>query len=118
MNQETKIIKRALRLIDVEDWQHDDTGTLNLYVPDSNGRIVHAWMTLRPAYCDRGHVQLNIDGIISIDGADCFPRYFFSFEEADKHARTFLKWRLWKHRTHDHGWGPNVKVNSQKQASV
>jgi hypothetical protein len=62
---------------------------------------VHAFLTLRPAYCDRGHIQLLIEGI-DLDGADSFPRFFFSFREADEHTRTFLKWRLWKERTHPH----------------
>ena len=38
----------------------------------------------------------------NLDDADSFPRFFFSFREADEHTRTFLKWRLWKERTHPH----------------
>jgi hypothetical protein len=49
-----------------------------------------------------GAIHLNIDGISDIDGADSFPRYFFSFKEADEHTRTFLKWRLWKERSFPH----------------
>jgi hypothetical protein len=63
---------------------------------------VHAWLALRPVYCDRGHIQLCIDGPLYLDHADSFPRYFFSFEEADAHTRTFLKWRLWKERSFPH----------------
>lgn len=77
-------------------------GEYNLYVHDDLGRKVHAWLTLRPAYCDRGHIQLNIDGTIYLDAADSFPRFFFSFKEADEHTRLFLKWRIWKHRVHPH----------------
>lgn len=110
MNNETKMMKRGLRQIDLSKWEEDETGTLNLYVTDVRGNIVHCWMILRPAYCDRGHVQLNIDGHLGLDGMDCFPRYFFSPEEADQHCRTFLKWRLWKYRIHTHGWGSFYKT--------
>jgi hypothetical protein len=54
---------------------------------------VHAWLALRPVYCDRGQIQLGIDGPLNLDAADSFPRFFFSFKEADEHTRTFLKWR-------------------------
>lgn len=67
-----------------------------------HGLEVTCYLSLRPHYCDRGHIQLFIDGDLSIDGADSFPRYFFSFKEADEHTRTFLKWRLWQHRIHPH----------------
>ncbi len=91
--------------IDSSPWMPDQYGCLNIHVHDSQGRDVHAWLTLRPPYCDRGHIQLNIDGALNIDSADSFPRFFFSFEEADTHTRLFLKWRLWKHRVHPHTLG-------------
>lgn len=75
---------------------------LDLIVHDEADRKIYVWMQLRPPYCDRGHVQVNIEGVRDLDDADMFPRYFFSFEEADKHMRAFLKWRLWKYRTHPH----------------
>lgn len=90
----------GVQSIDDAVWEVDWTGTLNLRVHGPHAELIHCWMTLRPAYCDRGHLQLNIDGPIGLDHQDSFPRYFFSFEEADNHCRTFLKWRLWKHRTH------------------
>lgn len=83
-------------------WVKDDYGCLNLHVEDRHGHDIHAWLTLRPPYCDRGHIQLNVGGPIGLDGADCFPRYFFSFAEADEHARLFLRWRLWQDRFHPH----------------
>ncbi|HYX39971.1 MAG TPA: hypothetical protein VE954_43295 [Oligoflexus sp.] len=91
----------GLQEIDEAQWEKDDYKTLNLYVHTRDDRKVHAWMLLRPPYCDRGHIQLCIDGPLNLDGHDSFPRYFFSFEEADTHCRTFLKWRLWQHRTHN-----------------
>lgn len=42
------------------------------------------------------------DACLDIDWADSFPRYFYSFEEADQHTRSFLKWRIWKHRDTPH----------------
>lgn len=85
-------------------WERDSDGCLNLHVHTARGERVHAWLSLRPQYCDRGHIQLTIDGPLSLglDVADGFPRYFFSFREADTHTRTFLKWRLWKQRIHPH----------------
>lgn len=96
--------EQGIRQIDEAQWELMD-GSLNLFVQDAQGRRVHAWLTRRPHYCDRGHIQLNIDmpgtvaGIAELDDADSFPRYFFGFEEADRHTRAFLKWRIWKERT-------------------
>lgn len=120
MNNDLKALKHGVRLIDVAEWQEDKYGVLNLYVPDSYGRTIHAWMVLRPQYCDRGHIQLNIDGIsLGLDGQDQFPRYFFSPEEANHHCRTFLKWRLWKHRVYDPGWGElEVRRHQEDSAAV
>jgi hypothetical protein len=94
----------GLKQIDDAEWHPDSDGCLNLFVQDSENRDVHAWLQLRPHYCDRGHLSLNIDmrdrsvRDDNLDEADGFPRYFFSFEEADRHTRLFLKWRLWKRR--------------------
>jgi len=93
----------GIRQIDDAQWEPDEVHCLNLHVTDQKGRPVHAWLSLRPHYCDRGHVQLLIDGHLELDYADSFPRYFFSFNEADEHTRTFLKWRIWKERTHPIG---------------
>lgn len=82
-------------------WEKDEYG-LNLRVHDNKDREIHVWLLLRPSYCDRGHIQANLEGLEDFDSADMFPRYFFSFEEADKHMRTFLMWRLWKHRIYPH----------------
>lgn len=87
--------------IDKAQWKKGDS-CLELRVHDEKGRVVDAWLQLRPPYCDRGHVQLNISGPLELDDADSFPRYFFSFGEADTHTRLFLKWRLWKERVHPH----------------
>lgn len=97
----------GLAEINGAEWIKDTYGCLNLYVHTANQLPVHCWLQLRPQYCDRGHLQLNVSlpgawGGEEIDAADSFPRYFFSFEEADHHCRTFLKWRLWKERTYPH----------------
>jgi hypothetical protein len=96
----------GLRQIETTPWLKDEYGALNLHVQTPDGLLVHAWLALRPHYCDRGHITLNIDGPLDLDGHDSFPRYFFSFAEADHHARTFLKWRLWKERTYPHTLEP------------
>lgn len=83
-------------------WTKDEYGYLNLYVHEEHGIKIHAWLSLRPVYCDRGHIQLNIDGPIGLDGADSFPRFFFTEAEAKEHTKLFLLWRLWKHRVHPH----------------
>jgi hypothetical protein len=89
----------GLRQIDGAKWERDEYNCLTLRVTTNDNWPVQARLTMRPPYCDRGHIQLNIDGPLDIDGADSFPRYFFSLPEADAHARNFLKWRLWKQRT-------------------
>lgn len=97
-------VEEGIAEIEAAQWVKDDSNTMNLMVHDQAGDGVLCWLALRPPYCDRGHIQLNVEGPLSlgIDGADGFPRYFFSFREADAHTRTFLKWRLWKERTHPH----------------
>jgi hypothetical protein len=96
----------GLRQIETAKWVKDQYGALNLDVQRQDGIPVRAWLALRPAYCDRGHIQLNIDGPLDLDGSDQFPRYFFSFAEADHHARVFLKWRIWRERTYPHTLEP------------
>ena len=94
--------EEGLKLIETAPWLKDEYGSLNLSVHTQRGEQIHAWLSLRPVYCDRGHIQLCIEGPLNLDAADSFPRFFFSFKEADEHTRTFLKWRLWKERTHPH----------------
>ena len=65
--------------IDSMQWKKDEYGVLNLIVHDDDGDLVHCWLSLRPPYCDRGHIQLNIEGNLNLDNADSFPRFFFSF---------------------------------------
>jgi hypothetical protein len=91
--------EEGLKQIDEAQWMRDNYDTLHLYVTSPRDRPVDVWLSMRPVYCDRGHIQLNIDGPLQLDGADSFPRYFFSFAEADAHTRMFLKWRLWEYRT-------------------
>jgi hypothetical protein len=92
----------GIRQIDEAQWERDRFNTLFLNVNTKDGAPIQAWLTMRPLYCDRGHIQLNIDGLLELDAADRFPRHFFSFEEADAHTRMFLKWRLWKVRTYSY----------------
>lgn len=94
--------EEGLRQIEEANWTPDKFGCVNLRVHDQDGRNVHCWLSLRPEYCDRGHIQLNIDGHLDLNGNDSFPRFFFNFKEADHHTRTFLKWRIWKERTYPH----------------
>jgi len=89
----------GIKQINETPWVKDEHRTLHLYATTPEDWPVDAWLIMRPHYCDRGHIQLNIDGPMDLNGADRFPRYFFSFAEADAHARMFLKWRLWKERT-------------------
>jgi hypothetical protein len=91
--------EEGLKQIEETQWTKDaDHDLLDLWVSDPHGCAVHAWLLMRPVYCDRGHIQLNIEGPLDLDRQDSFPRFFFSFEEADRHTRTFLKWRMWKER--------------------
>jgi hypothetical protein len=94
--------EEGLRQIEDAKWTKGRHGELGLAVRTQDGRPVLAWLELRPHYCDRGHIKLLIEGIADLDGQDNFPRYFFSFPEADHHTRVFLKWRLWKERTYPH----------------
>ena len=92
--------EEGLHEIEEAKWERDGFGCLNMLVHTKEDERVYVWLSARPPYCDRGHIQLNIEGPLNLDGADSFPRFFFSFEEADVHTRIFLKWRLWKERTH------------------
>ena len=92
--------EEGLQQIDAAQWQRDDFGCLHLLVANKDGAKVDAWLVTRPPYCDRGHIQFNIDApCLYLDGQDSFPRYFFSFAEANLHARMFLKWRIWQERS-------------------
>lgn len=84
-------------MIDIEtaEWKSDGYG-LVLTVKDKDGRDAKCYLSKRPHYCDRGHLMLQVDAYFDLDFADSFPRYFFSFDEADKHTRRFLRWRIWK----------------------
>lgn len=92
----------GLEEINRAQWVRDEYNQLMLTVHDERDRKVIAYLSLRPHYCDRGHIKLLIDGDIELDGADSFPRYFFSRAEAMDHTKLFLKWRLWKHRIYSH----------------
>lgn len=95
--------EEGLKQIDDAKWEKDAFGCLNLHVTHEKGTDIHCYLSLRPVYCDRGHIQFFMDGAgLFLDAADSFPRFFFSFKEADTHVREFLKWRLWKYRTHPH----------------
>lgn len=85
-------------------WQPDESGCLNLHfiadVQQFSGLVepsnIHAWITQRPSYCDRGHWQFNVDGIPDVDWADGFPRYYMDLEIAKREAEAWLRWRLFK----------------------
>ena len=67
--------EEGIEQIKTMKWVADDTvrGTLNMYVTHPCGKMIHCWLTMRPHYCDRGHIQLNIDGHLNLDHADYFP---------------------------------------------
>lgn len=94
--------EEGLKEIDNAQWLKDEHGCLNLIVHNPKGGFIHAYLSLRPNYCDRGHIMLGIEGNLFLDEADSFPRYFFSSEEAKIHTKLFLKWRLWQHREFEH----------------
>lgn len=101
-------IAEALKEIDDAKWQKrlvsetENQYYLNLNVKDRHNNNVDVQLELRRFHCDRGHLMMKIEGIDDIDSQDNFPRYFFSFKEADNHTRIFLKWRLYKFRVHPH----------------
>lgn len=106
MKNELKTLLRGVMQIDAADWEKAEDDTLSMKVRDPYGNIVRCSLKLLSEYSDKGHVELVIDGLPKgVDGQDFTPRPFFSYEEANHHCRTFLKWRLWKHRVYDHGWG-------------
>lgn len=106
--------EEGLKAIDKAEWYKDGFNYLFLEVPGQNDFKCIAVLSLRPHYCDRGHIQFNMEqSNFDLDGADSFPRFFFSFEEADHHVRTFLKWRIWKHRTYKHELRPDLKVKEE-----
>lgn len=90
----------GIKQIEEAPWVgEDEAACLNLFVEDEDDMTIHAWLTPRPAYCDRGHIQLDINGPLGLDRCDSFPRYYTSFDVADMETRRFLKWRLWKERS-------------------
>lgn len=76
-------------------WQFsEDWSTLELHFPEG-----FLWIKARPAYCDRGHWELNCDArALGLDGHDMFPRFFHDLSTAVKEAEAFLTWRIGKQR--------------------
>jgi hypothetical protein len=81
--------KHRLHLI----WKLDADGVFNCTM---DGTLV-AWMTPRPAYCDRGHWQVDSD-LPHLDDYDGFPRYYMRREVAIQETEAWLNWRLLKIR--------------------
>lgn len=76
-----------------------------------NGEMV-AWLEPRPAYCDRGHWQVNCR-IEDLNGADGFPRYYMCKETAIAETEAFINWRLFKmHATGRKIHEPRRKANT------
>ena len=75
--------------------------TMELFVPDQQEVMLHAWIKRRNWYCDRGHFELEIEGPLvncwnPIDASDSFPRYYMDGEIAKREAKNFIIWRLFK----------------------
>lgn len=82
-------------------WFIDEYGIHNLKIQSTvpiSGKYtvinIHAHITPRPGYCDRGHYHLNIDGPFNFDAADRFPRYYMKLKRAKKETEEFLRWRI------------------------
>ena len=100
----TKEALKGLKEINNAKWvKEDNYGIQRLTVHNKEGTAINCYLTPRPYYCDRGHIDLKVFGPLELDEQDCFPRYFFSMQEADRHARDFLRWRLWKHSPYRKG---------------
>jgi len=65
-------------------------------------QLLVAWIQKRPAYCDPGHYQANINIDVGLDDADGFPRYYMTLETAMKEIELFLDWRINKVAAVDH----------------
>lgn len=66
-------------------------GIEECYMPGNDTML--AWLTPRPAYCDRGHWQVN-GNLSDIDPADGFPRYYMRKEVAVAETEAWLRWRM------------------------
>jgi hypothetical protein len=86
---------KKIRKSDSWHWHHQ--GGTPLHELFDGDRLL-AWVHERPAYCDRGHWQLNVECVPDLDSQDMFPRYFMRFEHAQREAVEFLEWRLFKKR--------------------
>jgi hypothetical protein len=87
--------------IDNAVWKEDSYGCLNLMLEPDPAMVhttvgtIHAFISKRPSYCDRGHYSFNVDGIPHMDGADSFPRYYMSLDVALREATDWLNWRMY-----------------------
>lgn len=48
----------------------------------------------RPTYCDRGHWYAKVFGMVDIDAADSFPRYYMNLDRGKAEMAEWLVWRL------------------------
>lgn len=78
------------------EWREGDFKTVEVLVAG----LKVGWLARRPAYCDRGHFQINCL-LPGLDAADMFPRYYMSRTTAIAETEAWLRWRLWEIRTPD-----------------
>lgn len=90
------------------EWKLDEYGYWNIHTADPSGWPVHVWLEPRNSYCDRGHWKASVDGIVGLDAADCFPRYYMRLEVAKQEMADWLRWRLFKQRAEPYSQKPNV----------
>lgn len=64
-----------------------------------DGKHCSIWLEERPKYCDRGNFLAHLERTttdprkLHVDEADCWPRYYFIFENARSEVEAWLKKR-------------------------
>ena len=87
--------------IDRAEWREHAgyAGLIELYIDD----VLLAWVQPRPAYCDRGHFQAQIEFVAGnpLDAADGMPCYYMRLDVAKEEVMAKLLWRVCKMRLKD-----------------
>ena len=86
------------------DWQPMEYGGPTIDQPFGYGQIVgkdcRLWVSVRPAYCDRGRFLVHFELLpgkspadLNVDEADRVPRYYFHRDCMDREMATWLRVR-------------------------
>jgi hypothetical protein len=80
----------------LKDAEWEECSSVHYFIYELEHEGAKISIESRNSYCDRGHWLAKVEGIISIDDSDFFPRFYMDIEVAQKEMKEWLIWRLYK----------------------